>query len=539
MVRGLDDSRMVFLNSGRFDRQDREKGGTIGSLSNPGSRVWEDLLDDRHPYQKSPHTAPIIETLRTLGNGRPYFMSEYGVGSAVDLVRLMRHYEHQGKDQGLDALAYNARLEMFMKDWQRWKMEELFGTPEHYFKQCLAKMANQRLVGLNALRANPNIVGYSMSSTVDQGLTAEGVFSTFRELKPGSVDALVDGWAPLRWCLFVNPVHVYNGDTVQLDAVIANEDVLKPGIAYPARIKVVDPRGQTLYEKRFTFEVPDRGAIGSLPPLAFPVHSDEVRVDGPSGQYRMLAALEHGGAAYGEEVAFHVMNREDLPAVDEEVVLWGDDAELASWLKKNGIAVRRFDRSAFSKRELILASTTAATPGGKEAFTELAVRIARGCSVVFLSPAVFRKSDQEPVGWVPLADKGAIEDLPSWLYITDQWAHYHPIFDGLPRGLLDYRFYREIIPEAAWSQLGEPAEVVAGAINTTLGYGAGLLVSVHELDAGRFVLNTLHIRDNLGRDPVAERLLRNLLNFGARDLDRPLVDLPGDFDQKLQAVGYR
>ena len=38
-------------------------------------------------------------------------------------VRLMCHYEHQGKDQGLDALAYNARLDMFMKDWQRWKME--------------------------------------------------------------------------------------------------------------------------------------------------------------------------------------------------------------------------------------------------------------------------------------------------------------------------------------------------------------------------------------------------------------------------------
>ena len=35
----------------------------------------------------------------------------------------MRHYEHQGKDQGLDALAYNARLDMFMKDWQRWKVE--------------------------------------------------------------------------------------------------------------------------------------------------------------------------------------------------------------------------------------------------------------------------------------------------------------------------------------------------------------------------------------------------------------------------------
>jgi hypothetical protein len=36
------------------------------------------------------------------------------------------------------------------------------------------------------------------------------------------------GWAPLRWCLFAEPVHVYRESKVRLEAVLANEDVLPP-----------------------------------------------------------------------------------------------------------------------------------------------------------------------------------------------------------------------------------------------------------------------------------------------------------------------
>jgi hypothetical protein len=106
-------------------------------------------------------------------------------------------------------------------------------------------------------------------------------------------------------------------------------------------------------------------------------------------------------------------------------------------------------------------------------------------------------------------------------YRGDAFAKRHPIFAGLPcGGILDYTFYREIVPQVAWCGLDVPGEVVAGAIRATLGYGSGLLVSVHDLGAGRFILNTLRIRENLGRDPVAERLLRNMLDYAARDREK-------------------
>lgn len=104
---------------------------------------------------------------------------------------------------------------------------------------------------------------------------------------------------------------------------------------------------------------------------------------------------------------------------------------------------------------------------------------------------------------------------------------------------MDWTYYREIIPDLVWVGQDAPTAAVAGGINACLAYSSGLLVAVYELGAGRFILNTLRIRENLGRDPVAERLLRNMLNYAARDVNKPLADLPRDFDRTLDGFGFR
>jgi len=554
LVRSLDDTRVVMLNSGRWDGQ-----LGIGSLSNPGSAVWEQLLGDEapqapgtqmssvggycarvgdaHAYPRVPHTPETIEFLRTLGRGAKHvFLSEYGIGSAVDLWRTVRHYERLGAESAEDAQFYREKLDLFLADWQRWNMAEAFGRPQDYFARSLRKMAGQRLLGLNAIRANPNLVGYSLTGTVDQGLTGEGLTTTFREFKPGTVDALSDGLAPLRWCLFAEPVNVYRGSPVLLEAVLANEDLLAPG-DYPVCLEVFGPDAAPVFDRALNLTIPPRGA-GEEPPFALPVFAESMVIDGPSGKYRFAASFERGAAAAGGEAEFYVADPADMPAVEIEAVLWGEDAELREWLTDQAIRAAPFDSRTSANREVILASKNPAAPGGAEAFRELARRIAAGSTAIFLSPEVFRKGDDQ-TGWLPLANKGSLAQMRSWLYLKDEWAKRHPIFDGLPSGrMMDYAFYREIIPDKVWSGQGPPSEAVAGAINAAQGYSSGLLVAVYELGAGRFILNTLRIRENLGKHPAAERLLRNMLRFAARDVRMPPTDLPPDFDAQLEAMGY-
>lgn len=510
-LRQLDESRMVMLNSGRWDTRG---SSTIGSLSNPGSTLWEDVLADKHPYQRVPHTAEIIRTLRTIGGeGKPLFLSEYGIGSAVDLLRVVRLYEQLGKAEAEDAQFYRAQRDLFLADWQRWRLAEAFDRPEDFFAQSNARMAGQRLLGLNAIRSNPNVVGYSLTGTVDQGMTGEGLWTTFRELKPGTADAVFDGFAPLRWCLFAEPVHIYRQAPVRLEAVLANEDALPPG-TYPVRLEVVGPAATRALARTLTLTIPERQGAAD-PPLVNPVFAEDVVIDGPEGQYRFLATFERGAAAAGEGVEFYVTDAAAMPPVRTEVILWGEDAELAKWLVDHGVRTRPFDPPPPGARQVILASERPPGAGGAEAFGPLTRRIHNGATVVFLSPAVFADGDRA-TAWLPLANKGQLQGLPSWLYHKDEWAKRHPIFAGLPAGgLMDYTYYREIIPDTAFVGLDPPDEAVAGAINAAQGYSSGLMVAVYKQGAGRLILNTLRIRDNFGRHPVAERLLRNMLNYAA------------------------
>lgn len=512
-------------------------GVYIGSLSNPGSTQWEDVLSDQHHYLGVPHSAAAIRELRSYqGIDKPVFLSEYGFGSAIDLVRLARFYEQLSAEQAEDARLFRGFLDQFMQDWDRWKMADTFASPEEYFRNCVAAMAAGRKLGLNALRSNPHIVGYNMTALLDHGFTGEGVQTAFRELKPGTIDAVFDGLAPLRWCLFVEPVTVYKKSPVRLEAVLADEDVLPAG-TYPARLQVIGPENVQPFDRHITVTIPQANGAEETP-FALPVFSEEVTFDGPPGKYRFLATLEKGGAAGGGETEFYVFDTSSMPPVEPEVTLWGEDAELTEWLQKNGIRVRPFQPDSMTKRELILVSTRPAA-GDAEAFIDLDRRIARGSAVVFLSEKVFVKQG-DPTGYLPLEHKGSLVGLGGGaVYPKNEWARRHPIFSGLPcGGLMDHVFYREVISEMALSGQDDPAEVVAGAINTSQKYGSGLLISVYELGTGRFILNTLKIRENLGKAPVAERLLRNMLNYAGRDLSQPPAELPADFEIRMKSLDF-
>jgi hypothetical protein len=206
---------------------------------------------------------------------------------------------------------------------------------------------------------------------------------------------------------------------------------------------------------------------------------------------------------------FYVADPADLPAVNAEIVLAGDDAELAKWLDDRGIRCRPFAAAERPERHVILVSKT------PPAFEELWRRVEQGAAAVFLTPDVFQKGDQ-PLGWLPLQNQGSLARLRGWLYHKDEWAKAHPVFDGLPSGgMMDYAFYREIIPDVVFAGQDPPAAAIAGANDASFDYSSGLLLAEYRHGAGRFLVNTLPIREQLATNPVAERLLRNLLNHAA------------------------
>jgi hypothetical protein len=397
-------------------------------------------------------------------------------------------------------------------------------------------MAGQRTLGLNAIRSNPNLIGHSVTGMMDHVNCGEGLFTLFRELKPGTTDAMFEAFAPLRMCLFVERLHIYRGQRVRIEAVLANEDALPPG-EYPVRLQLVGPNVTRVFERTVAVKVPSRTGKQE-PPLAIPFFGEDIEVTGPAGQYQFLGTMERGGAPTGGQTEFHVTDAAQMPPVETEVVLWGNDPELAKWLSEHGVRVRAFSSEPPRSREVILVAGRPTATGVEQAWRDLVVRIARGSTAVFLCPEVFKRGDN-PVAWLPLKCKGALNSIYGWLYLKDEWAKNHPIFDGLPAGgLMDYTYYREVIPDMTFAGQDPPAEAVAGAIKASQDYTSGLMVSVHNLGAGRFILNTLLIRENLGRHPAAERLLRNMLRYAGAGAGKPPAALPAGFEAQMKDMGY-
>ena len=80
---------------------------------------------------------------------------------------------------------------------------------------------------------------------------------------------------------------------------------------------------------------------------------------------------------------------------------------------------------------------------------------------------------------------------------------------------MDYTFYREMIPDDVFYCDELPQEVVAGPQMRRIWYGSSVLVGAYRFNEGRFLINSLLVRENLGKHPAADRLLRNMLRWAA------------------------
>jgi hypothetical protein len=531
LVRSLDDTRLVLLNSGRWDCQPG-----IGSLSNPGSATWEhqwgveepgapavsDKYDrrhggyfagmgDAHVYPRVPHPAHTLHFLRTLGaETKPVFLSEYGTGSLLDVIHGARKFEEAGARPDLDdAALFRSMTERLQADWQRFGMDGVYPFAEDMLRDSERLHVRQRLLGFDLVRSNPKLCGFNLTGMLDHGITGEGLWTFWREWKPGIADALADGWAPLRWCLFADPMHAWAGRTVKLEAVLANEDVLRPG-GYPVRFRLSGPAG-VVWERQATAHI----AAGQNGPLAMPVLEEEVRLDGPAGVYELVADMERGGAPLNRRLQFHVSDPAALPRLNHQVALWGISENARHWLATHGITAAPYEDER--TRVLLVGDVSGSEDAAR--WQSVIERMNAGSVAVFLSPLTFRRG-QDPVGWLPLTNKGRCYRFNDWLYHKECVAKAHPVFAGLqPRGILDWDYYGQVVPHYLFDGQDTPADVAAAAFAVGYsipgGYASGVLVGAYPLGRGHMVLNTLQVLENLAVHPAAARLLLNLVNYAA------------------------
>jgi hypothetical protein len=557
LLRSLDDSRLVLQQSGRWDGQ-----YNVGSVCNPGGSQWEFMwgvespdykgtakngpwggyfegAGDAHVYPTVPHTPDIEAGIRNLGrDSKPVFLSEYGIGSLMNAIRELRYYEQYGANPEADDFKFFKQTEeKLTADWKRLGMDGVYAFPEEMLRASQQLHCRQRQLGFNLIRSNPKICGFNLTGLLDHGYTGEGLWTFWREFKPGIMDTLQDGWASLRWCLFAAPMHAYAGRPVKLEAVLANEDVLAPGI-YPASLRVLGPSG-IAWEKKLDVVVP-KPADGEEGPLAIPVFADEVTIPGPTGQYTFAVTLEHGGAPAAGRLVFQVT---EPPKAEKplSVAVIAVDGRVRSWLKSRKISVTPLETN--NANQIVLVGNATASNLTPALRADLLRRIAQGSVALFLDPGVFQK-DNNPVGWLPLKNKGHLTVFSDWLYHKECVARRHPAFAGLPPcGIMDWNYYGPLISSRFFEGQDTPNDVAAAAFavchsSRSDGYAAGVMLGAYNFGAGRILLNTFNLLDQVDKHPAADQLLLNLIAEAAKNTQQPSTPLPANFDATLKELGY-
>ncbi|WP_164545605.1 sugar-binding domain-containing protein [Paenibacillus albus] len=543
-LRAVDDSRLVLLGSGRWDRQ-----LGIGTVCNPGEVHWRfewgaeesgaaeipnrspftwewgyptglyEGMGDVHFYPVEPRTAPINKLVRTIGqNTKPVFLSEWGYGSLLDVIRTTRYFEQFGARCDLhDVALFRSMADRFESEWNRLGMQEVYAFPQHMLEDSNRMHSKQRRRVFDHVRSNPSYCGYNLTGMLDHGYSGEGLWTFFREWKPGVIEALQDGWSPLRFCLFVEPMHVYVGTPFQVEAVLANEDVLLPG-NYPVCLRISGKRG-VVWEKRTSVCIPET-ASGEDGPLVVPILLEQVVLDVKAGEYELAAYMEFGGAPSGGRLVFHVAdNQLNRTPHSVSITAIGLDSNTESWLVAKGIQVLPL-ADHFTENDngsLIVVGEFSGEELTPATWNALLAKAEAGSTVVFLSPQVWKRGE-DSMGWFPFSNKGRCYKFIDWLYHKDCVSKEHPYFEGLQaRGIMDIDYYGQVIPDYLFDGQDTPDEVMAASFAVgypcKTGVATGLLLGTYAWGLGRIVLNTFRILDNLCVNPVADKMLLNIIAY--------------------------
>jgi hypothetical protein len=556
-LRELDDTRPVLISSGRFENDHK-----TASISNTGSATWdvylggEDALNpkpggklrdednwlsnvsdgggDEHIYPYYPLTWDFITDFGNLNhdNANPFFVSEGGIGSSFNAIEEKRELEKAHAPPCCLSWSWaNEGTDGINRAYTAYDLTGTYAHPEDIFVDSALEAARQRELFFTIVRGNPKINSYSLTSLQDFFGAGEGVMNNFRQFKPGHLQVLQAGWAPLRWCLLVNPTNVYAGQPLHVKASLANEDVL-PGGDYPVTLTISGPSG-IAWKQAVVAHVQQNG------PFAYSLFDADIPLpELKAGSYTLKASLDGKPNAASSTLPFTVSSRSALPKLSGAITVAGVGQNVRDLLTKQGAQLHDYAPGEAIDRETIVVGNFS----GKAAdWRALYARAARGAHLVFLSNAIFH-GDNIRNKWLPLAVKGDQNDTKDWLYHKDVIAKANnPLFAGLPTKLMSPEYYGPLLVYTSYFQgVTLPADPAAVAIYSSLTdhyhFFDGVMLGTYPFHAGHFTVNTFNITGSIG-SPATDRLLLNLAAAAQADA-APLAAVPSDYDAEMDKFGF-
>ncbi len=466
---------------------------------------------DAHSYCKLPVSDGSLQNYRSSGNAdMVFFVSEYGAAETPpDYASVLRKYRPKEKKLGLED--YQLHKDFFDSLKAQFKaagIKNIFGTVGNFIEQTNVARADEMRLVTTALRTNPNLGGLCYCQLADASGELFGALDQWREPKPL--------WESLSQAVRV-PLLVpeigkrvlFSGEPETLTAQLINEN--ESGAMYEFALRLVNENGRTV--KKCEGKVKAKSWVQPVDGLEFPKKLKP-------GRYEYQAILKpKGEAEIVESIEFLVI--EKAKPVVPKVGARGVKTDLTEHLLELGLQVELIGNNYREKNIPLLVDCRNGLLEDRnvilEQFGQMKKMVQLGGCLILLNP--------EPLLLYEYLIPALLRMQP--VMRNCSYIKPHAIFDGLPSGCVSSYVYGDVGAKKTFERGADVkaagGEVIYGAFSMHMwtrpadySWGAGLYTL--PVGKGTIVISQMDLQDHLGKSAVADRLLVNLINYAASQI---------------------
>jgi beta-galactosidase len=508
LARGLDPTRVIIDDSAGVNAT-REPS----RLMRPYRDIFEEY-DDLHIYQRAPVDQLIRDYYAKAGEPNQLtIISEFGFGGPEDLADVLAQYGGE-REHLKDARFLGKMFDACNRGFYERSLDKIFGDFSGFCAAAQQLQCDAARFQIRAMRTNDKLAGYCYTQLSDAGHEfCAGFLDRWRRPKP-VMETLAESQRPLMLLVRISKSNLVPREVCEVSVTLVN-DAGFTGTA-DLSLHIVGSTNQVMWKKKRTMKLSRNQQE---------LWRGEISASGATGLHRFVVRLQQGLSVISQtEEIFHVYDQATTAEVDAHIL--DPNREYMALLSS---LVRSENLLAPVHIIPPLANTIRAYPDND--LMQVLAQVKGGAIAIFFGP---------PEDWNDLAvllgdeltatPKDAVGGfLPAFHYVK-----LHPVFDKLPSRCLMRQPYCNIVPARTFLEPGD--EDICGTFDTmpvaagnymageAAWWGSDILVRPY--GSGRIVMTHLRLLEHLGTDPVADRLLVNLLNhFGRRSVP-PVAPLP-------------
>jgi hypothetical protein len=454
---------------------------------------------------------------RNVVPGLMSYVSELGYGSLPELVGNNKLFQEKGNSL-TPAYRYHKRLDQGQRNVLKESgYDVLYPDISKFYldQQSIHGAANKRMI--EAVRANPEVDGYCIHALVaGDWIMGAGLLDIWRNPKTEVYESTKAANQPQIMTVRMHPRNVYSERGAKLEIIGINDLEITKG---ELKVEVVNKKGKVVFKKEMEVQL-EEGVTA--------LYSTLLKTRKWEGDHTVkvtLIAID-GGVIASNEYDFDVFKEKSLRYPRGRVAVMNPKTKLSPFLKSKRIRVESFSSAIKTKTPVLI--TRSATTGHPDSlkFAELFKFVQKGGTAIYLGGT---PNDVETGHFAYPFTAKVYPARGLWTCIP-HLVHDHPIFNGLSSKAMMRDEYENVWATNTLRDLKVNGKMVGESVVGSIGFdwfsrdhkmqysGPGEAwwgsdVVIIPYGNGKVIVSQLRLEDNLTRDPVADKILANILRY--------------------------